>query len=157
MIQFLEIENFKSIRKQRVELGNLNILIGPNGAGKSNFISLFRFLKHLSEGKLEDYISTSGGIGHFLYKGFEVSEFFNGRLIFMENPTSNLLHLYHFDIISDGESYQFRHEGASYSERFNPLSDSIWSLQNFGGKESILKETAFSFVTLFFSFFYKHK
>jgi len=29
----------------------INILIGANGAGKSNFISLFTFLRNLSEGK----------------------------------------------------------------------------------------------------------
>ncbi|MBK8568230.1 MAG: AAA family ATPase [Saprospiraceae bacterium] len=142
MIQSIEIENFKSIRKQRVELGNLNILIGPNGAGKSNFISLFRFLKHLSEQELEEYIYQSGGINLFLFKGFEESNFIKGELLFMGKPDSEKRPLFGFKIISDGESFQFDTETASYSKYYANDVRVAWALQVDGRKESALKEKA---------------
>lgn len=49
-IDRIEIENFKSIRKQSVKITPINVLIGPNGAGKSNFIALSKRLIHLIPG-----------------------------------------------------------------------------------------------------------
>ncbi len=111
MIQSLKIENFKSIRNQRVELGNLNIFIGPNGAGKSNFISFFRFLKHFGEGTLENYVYESGGINTFLYKGFEVSGYLEVEVGFIEhNPHHDFPVTSGFKIISDGETYHIGYQ-----------------------------------------------
>lgn len=142
MIQSLEIENFKSIRKQRVELGNLNILIGPNGAGKSNFISVFRFLEKLSEEQLETYIIQSGGIDSFLFKGFGQSPYLKMSLVFTENIDNSSFYGYTFLIASDGEKYQFKHETAHSSNSQNLHNNSDWSFHNLD-KESIIKNTAF--------------
>ena len=55
MLKNIQIQNFKSIKDQSIDLKNLNVLIGQNGAGKSNFISLFKFLERLVEQQLFSY------------------------------------------------------------------------------------------------------
>lgn len=47
----------------------INILIGANGSGKSNFISLFNFLRQLSEGKLQTYVEQNGFANNFFCFG----------------------------------------------------------------------------------------
>lgn len=139
MIQSLEIENFKSIRKQRVELENLNILIGPNGAGKSNFISLFRFLKHFGEHTLENYIYESGGINTFLFKGFGVSKSLAVEVNFIEFGGSHQFPVVSgFSIASDGEGYYIEYE--SYGPQGQPpikLNHSGPAMESFSGPHNI--------------------
>jgi predicted ATPase len=65
----LQIEGFKSIQKLDLEMRPINILIGANGAGKSNLISLFTFLRNLSEGKLQNYVEKNGFANAFFYFG----------------------------------------------------------------------------------------
>ncbi len=38
MIAEIQIQNYKSIDKLRLELGRVNVFIGENGAGKSNIL-----------------------------------------------------------------------------------------------------------------------
>ncbi len=45
MIQFVDIKNFKSIKKKQFALRNLNVLLGLNGMGKSSFIQMLLLLK----------------------------------------------------------------------------------------------------------------
>lgn len=54
MIKTIEIENFKSILKQKVDLKGLNILIGPNNSGKSNFLDAILFLQNIVRGPIAD-------------------------------------------------------------------------------------------------------
>lgn len=70
MIKKIHIENFKSIKSQTVELKPINILVGQNGAGKSNFLSLFEFLKSISDfnKSLEKYFFFQNGIDKVLFK-----------------------------------------------------------------------------------------
>ena len=57
-IDTLIIKGFKSIRDMNeLKLNNLNILIGANGVGKSNFVSYFRMLHELVEGRLQLWTS----------------------------------------------------------------------------------------------------
>ncbi len=70
----VKIEGFKSIKKLDLEMTSINILIGANGAGKSNFISLFAFLKHLSEGRLQTYIEKQGFANNFFHFGARHTE-----------------------------------------------------------------------------------
>lgn len=66
----ISISGFKSIKElNNFKLGPLNILIGSNGAGKSNFISFFKLLNELVEGRLQKYIQKSGGSNTLLYHG----------------------------------------------------------------------------------------
>lgn len=73
-MDFVEIEGYKSIRNQKIELAPINILIGANGSGKSNFISFFDFLNRLYERKLNDYIELNGGPDKILHKGLKVTD-----------------------------------------------------------------------------------
>lgn len=58
----LSILGYKSIRQlERLKLNDLNVLIGANGVGKSNFVSYFRLLHELVEGRLQVWTSKQGG------------------------------------------------------------------------------------------------
>ena len=92
----LRIKGFKSIKELDLELGAVNVLIGPNGAGKSNFISLFRMLNELIEGRLQLFVGRSGGANAMLYYGTKVTNSIVAELYFDRNgyeiqliPTEN--------------------------------------------------------------------
>jgi len=139
MIQSIEIENFKSICKQRVELGNLNILIGPNGAGKSNFISFFRFLKHFGERSLENYIYENGGINTFLFKGFGVSKSLAVEINFTEHGSGHQFPVTSgFGIASDGEGYYIEYESyGPQGQLVNKLHPIVPARESFSGPHNI--------------------
>ncbi len=65
----IAIKGFKSIGELELNMQPVNILIGANGAGKSNFISVFTFLSHLSQGKLRNYVEMEGGAERFFHFG----------------------------------------------------------------------------------------
>ncbi len=51
MLTKLTIQGFKSIERQTIELGALNVLMGANGSGKSNLhYSVGELLKTLGQG-----------------------------------------------------------------------------------------------------------
>ncbi len=60
MIEHIEIEGVKSLRKVSLDLGGFNLFIGANASGKSNFFDALRVLQ---------------GIGY----GFTIDEIFNGK------------------------------------------------------------------------------
>ena len=64
----IHVKGYKSIKDQKISLSKLNILIGQNGAGKSNFISIFKFLRNIIEGRLKN-VSQSAGAESLLYYG----------------------------------------------------------------------------------------
>ena len=68
-MDYIEIEGYKSINSERIDLKPINILIGANGSGKSNFISFFDFLNRLCNRNLNHYIALSGGSDKILHKG----------------------------------------------------------------------------------------
>lgn len=69
-IHTLSISGFRSIRKmENLELRNLNVLIGANGSGKSNFVSYFRMLSELVEGRLQVWVAKQGGADRVLSYG----------------------------------------------------------------------------------------
>lgn len=60
-ISMLSIDGFKSIRHlQDLRLGSLNVLLGANGAGKSSFVSYFRMLSEMVEGRLQKWTKQQG-------------------------------------------------------------------------------------------------
>lgn len=73
-LKHVKVEGFKSIAKLDLPMGKINILIGANGAGKTNFISLFTFLGHLSQGKLRNYVLQEGGAERFFHFGTRRTE-----------------------------------------------------------------------------------
>ncbi len=56
MIDYLEIKGYKSIKNLELELKPINILIGSNGVGKSNFISFFKLINAIFNGRLQKYV-----------------------------------------------------------------------------------------------------
>ncbi len=62
MITEIEIQNYKSIEKLRLELGRVNVFIGENGAGKSNILEAIALAAAASAGKLDNEFLTSRGI-----------------------------------------------------------------------------------------------
>lgn len=88
-LEKLTIENYKSIREQTLELGQLNVFIGGNGAGKSNLISAFRFLREIVTQNLATYTATKGGADSLLYFGRKRSKTMKLRVEFCEGRNSN--------------------------------------------------------------------
>lgn len=70
----VQVQGFKSIKELDVAMNPINILIGANGSGKSNFISLFTFLRHLSEGRLQTYVEKNGFANVFFHFGSKKTE-----------------------------------------------------------------------------------
>jgi predicted ATPase len=69
-IKTLTIKGFKSIQSvEQLPLNPLNILIGANGVGKSNFVSYFKMLGELVEGRLKIWTSKQGGADRILSYG----------------------------------------------------------------------------------------
>lgn len=68
-LESISINGFKSIARVDLPLHNLNILIGANGVGKSNFISVFNFLRHLVERRLQVTVREAGGAENLLHYG----------------------------------------------------------------------------------------
>ncbi len=69
-LERLTVRGFKSIAwLDNFELARLNVLIGPNGAGKSNFISLFRMLAEMLDGRLQLYVKSEDGPDALLFGG----------------------------------------------------------------------------------------
>ena len=72
MLKSVQLQNFKSFRDVRVNLGLRNCLVGPNMAGKSNFIEVFRFLKRVSFPRPGTWglpNAFTGGFPEFTWKG----------------------------------------------------------------------------------------
>lgn len=66
----ISVSGYKSILSlDRLRMDDINLIIGPNGAGKSNFISLFRFIHHLVQEELQDFVVKQGGLQKVLYGG----------------------------------------------------------------------------------------
>jgi len=53
IIKEIEIKGFKSIKEQKLDLGQLNVFIGTNGAGKSNFLEALAMLSASAEGGID--------------------------------------------------------------------------------------------------------
>ncbi|CAI8782194.1 AAA family ATPase [Pseudomonas sp. IT-P395] len=62
MLKKIEIENFKTIDRLKLELGRTNVFIGENGAGKSNILESIALAAAASAGKLDNEFLHSRGI-----------------------------------------------------------------------------------------------
>ncbi|EPF2508225.1 AAA family ATPase [Vibrio fluvialis] len=130
-IDSLTIQGFKSIRSlDKLQLNNLNVLIGANGVGKSNFVSYFRMLHELVEGRLQVWTSKQGGADRVLSFGIKETSCFSSTLFFGRNgyhvalePTTN-------------EGFTF------VSEKVHFKGDSVTTSPELGSghMESLLKE-----------------
>ncbi|QOF91884.1 AAA family ATPase [Pseudomonas lundensis] len=62
MIRTIEIKNFKSIDKVKIDLGRINVFIGENGAGKSNILEAIALAGAANAKKLDNEFLASRGI-----------------------------------------------------------------------------------------------
>ena len=67
-IKSLHIKGMLSFQDMSLEMRPLNVLIGPNASGKSNLIEIIALLQSLPR-DLAGFISASGGINEWLWKG----------------------------------------------------------------------------------------
>ncbi|GAB2971601.1 AAA family ATPase [Saccharothrix stipae] len=65
----LEVENFRSLRKVHLPLGDLTVLVGPNGAGKTNVLKVFEFLADIIRTDLEPAMNARGGFDEIVFHG----------------------------------------------------------------------------------------
>ncbi len=115
VVERLELAGYKSIRQAHIDLTKLNVLIGANGTGKSNLISFFAMLRASLNGKLDDFVGSSGGPDTLFHLGTKnTSEIVSaitvstkaGRGTFHQRlgfrPPSSLFYSSHRDSASDG-------------------------------------------------------
>ncbi len=62
LVREVSIENYKSIRKLTVELGQVNVLIGANGSGKSNILEAIALGTAAARNKLDNEYLVPRGI-----------------------------------------------------------------------------------------------
>jgi predicted ATPase len=67
----LTVDNFRSLRKVSLPLGDLNVLVGPNGAGKTNVLEVFRFLADIIRTDLEPALQSQHGFNEIVFRGGE--------------------------------------------------------------------------------------
>lgn len=72
----LTVENFRSLRKVSLPLGDLNVLVGPNGAGKTNVLEVFRFLADIIRTDLEPALQSRHGFEEIIFRGGEYDKAF---------------------------------------------------------------------------------
>lgn len=111
-IDKLTIKGFKSLQDVELELGKLNVLIGPNGAGKSNFVSYFRMLRELVEGRLRRWTVKQVGADRVLTYGRKRTPKLTSRLEFGEN-------FYEFELEPDlSDHFDFADERTGHGDAY---------------------------------------
>ena len=70
-LQRLQVENFRSLQRINLPLGDLNVLVGPNGAGKTNVLQVFDFLTRMIFTDLLPALDGIGGFDSVVFRGGE--------------------------------------------------------------------------------------
>lgn len=118
--------------------GALNVLIGANGAGKSNFISFFRLMSWLSQGKLQYHVGEVGA-HRLLHDGPQRTRELTAELTF-ETPRGR--HDYAFRLAyGAGDMLFFADERLRFSDRTTE-TEAPWQTLGAGHRESGLGQLA---------------
>ncbi len=133
-LQYIQVQGFKSIQNERLEIRDLNVLIGPNGAGKSNFIAVFRFLRQLVERRLQVSVREAGGGEKLLHHGNKETSNIYLELGFPPNFYSVKL----LPSADDGMFIEEEHTGF----RADGYAWPLWKLIGEGNNESALRDAA---------------
>ena len=70
-IRELAVEGYRSIRRMRLELGQINVLTGPNGCGKSNLYNAVFLIAKAAAGGFAQAIAEEGGMPSVLWAGVQ--------------------------------------------------------------------------------------
>jgi predicted ATPase len=117
----LTVRGFKSIASlENFELERLNVLIGANGAGKSNFISLFRMLAEMLDGRLQLYVKSEDGPDALLFGGRKRTRQLEVELYFEKNG-------YNFMLTPAGEQLIFANEQTYFAGDYATSRPSLGS------------------------------
>jgi predicted ATPase len=68
-INFLEVQNYRSIRDVYLRLGKLNVIVGPNGTGKSNLYRSMYLIACAANGTFARTLAEEGGMSSVLWAG----------------------------------------------------------------------------------------
>lgn len=124
----IKLKGFKSIKTLDLNMKPINILIGANGAGKTNFISLFTFLRNLSEGKLQTYTEKQGFANTFFHFGSKTTP----RIIIEIYIGNNGYHV-EFVHSENNDALVFDYEYCTYSG-----SPRLWTIKGRLGESGLL-------------------
>lgn len=131
-ISQLSITGFKSIRDlQDFELGSLNVLLGANGVGKSSFVSYFRMLGEMVEGRLQKWTRQQGTADRIVSLGIKETQQITSFIRFGLNGYKFVL-----DTTLDG-SFVFSEERLFFN---GPYYGHKWINLGSGHQEAKLKE-----------------
>jgi len=135
-IDKITLKGFKSIRSlEDFELQSVNVLIGANGCGKTNFVSFFKLLREVVEGRLAKTINKAGGADTHLYLGPQVTEKIEAQLEFGINGYQIVLEP------TNDNRLVFDDERIKYNPSFGSTTSVNRSIES-GHSESELKEHA---------------
>lgn len=104
MIDYIEIQGFKSIKKMELELKPINVFIGSNGAGKSNLVSFFKMVHAMFNQQLQRYVIEEKA-DNILYFGRKRTETLFGKMIFTNIGTTNMGYWFNLAQTKDGKLY----------------------------------------------------
>lgn len=97
-IDWITVQGFKSLKDiEKLRLNDVNVIIGSNGSGKSNFINVFSFLNFIRDGKLKEYVATSGGASSILYMGLKETDSIKIHLSFSNERNQYKIELSYAD------------------------------------------------------------
>jgi predicted ATPase len=113
MIEYIEIQGFKSVKNMELELKPINVFIGSNGAGKSNFVSFFKMLDAIYNRQLARFIidEKADNILHF---GRKFTDTMYGKVIFSTDGQNNNAFWFRLDQDSQGGLF-IGEEGYGYN------------------------------------------
>src|SRR5918994_4767038 len=118
----VQIRNFKSIARCRVDLNDLMLLVGPNGAGKSNFLDALRFVSDALNTTLEQALRDRGGIQSVRRRSRGHPTHFGIRLDL--NPLDNRSASYAFKIAAEQKgTFSVQREACRITPGLNGLAD----------------------------------
>ena len=104
-MDYIEINGYKSIKSERIDLKKINVLIGANGSGKSNLLSFFYLLKRLYEKNLNLHVALRGGVEKILHNGPKTTNQISFKLEFI-----NDINDYTATIMRAGDRFLFKSE-----------------------------------------------
>jgi predicted ATPase len=131
-IDRLTIQRYKSILNLKdFKMTGLNVLIGANGSGKSNFVSYFRMLSELAEGRLQSWVRNQGSADRIVSFGVKETNKLTSFIEFGLNGYKFVLEPTIDGGFSFAEESLFFH-GPSLGDKWIPLGS--------GHTESKLKE-----------------
>lgn len=113
MIEYIEINGFKSIKRTELELKPINVLIGSNGSGKSNFLSFFKLLRAIFNKQLQ-YFLLEEKADNLLYFGRKNTEYISGKLLFSKDGKENNAYIFSLASAKDGDMF-IKSEGSGYN------------------------------------------